>query len=174
MEPVTEEERVNFDNADVRSNHQMVSRAEKEAPPKPRRSLLIVGVLIDVFLASLGAFGILIYRKLGSGVLTKTGFHCGDESLAYPYHHSTIPSWLNGAVGVLVPAIIIVADFLVKAAKKQRLSRKSVGVTLLEIFPTLICFLAGEQIVGVLLLPDQLQCLTLTVYNKSLVTMMHL
>ena len=108
------------------------------------RKLLLTRVLLDVFLASLGAIGIFLYSKLGRHVLTQTGFHCGDETLAYPYKSSTISSAVNGFVGVVVPASIVVADHFVKAKKQfVRLDKDVVCKTLGTLFPVLITFLAG-------------------------------
>ena len=40
---------------------------------------------------------------------TKRGFYIGDESISYPYHSSTIPSWLlyTGSLGIPISCILI-------------------------------------------------------------------
>jgi len=148
MEPVTEADRAELDRPQEKWELPETSRnkrdeevvKEEELNPK----MIGVSVVIDLFLASLGAIGIYLYKKLGKSVLTLTGFHCGDESLAYPYHSSTIPAWLNAIVGVFVPVIIVVADRLVKAKRNASLDDKqSVVLVLWKMFPTLIAFLAG-------------------------------
>ena len=109
-----------------------------------RRAFCVARVVLDVFLASLGAIGIYLFKLFGSKFLHKSGFHCSDETLAYPYKPSTIPSAINGSVGVIVPALIIVADHFVKAKRIFiRLDKAVVVKTLGKIFPVLIVFLAG-------------------------------
>lgn len=108
------------------------------------RAFCVARVVLDVFLASLGAIGIYLFKLFGSKFLHKSGFHCSDETLAYPYKPSTIPSAINGSVGVIVPALIIVADHFVKAKRIFiRLDKAVVVKTLGKIFPVLIVFLAG-------------------------------
>ena len=106
-------------------------------------TLIAIRVFIDVVLASIPAFGIYLYRKLGGSILTHNGFHCGDETLAYPYRGSTIPSWLNGVVGVAVPVCIIVSDKFVKESRKIKRERSAVSSAAWKTFPILISFLAG-------------------------------
>ena len=114
------------------------------------RAVGVVGKVIDVFLALLGPIGIYLYNVFGSNILHKSGFHCSDESLSYPYKSSTIHAWLNGAVGVCIPTIIIVADHFVKAKRKSinnniRLDKEAVGKTLEKLFPILVVFVAGNS-----------------------------
>ena len=108
-----------------------------------RRGWTAFRIAFDLFLASLGAIGIFLYKQFGKKLLTQTGFHCADETLAYPYKHSTIPAWLNGLVGVAVPVVIIAADHFVKAAKKAKIDRSAVVETLLKLFPIVVVFVAG-------------------------------
>ena len=35
------------------------------------------------------------------------GFFCDDESIKYPYREDTVPSWVVGVVGILVPAFTV-------------------------------------------------------------------
>ena len=38
---------------------------------------------------------------------TQRGYSANDESLAHPYHESTVPSWMAFVVGFTVPTVII-------------------------------------------------------------------
>ena len=114
-----------------------------EPERRERREWTAFRVVFDLVLASLGAIGIFLYKQLGKNLLTQTGFHCADESLSYPYKHSTIPAWVNGLVGVAVPVLIIAADHFVKAAKKVKIDRRVIIETLLKMFPIVVVFAAG-------------------------------
>jgi hypothetical protein len=91
-------------------------------------------LVLDLCLASVGAIGIYLYRLFGPKILQKSGFHCSDETLAYPYKSSTIPSSINGSVGVVIPALIIIVDHFVKAKKKFIRLDKEVVIKTLDKF----------------------------------------
>jgi len=49
----------------------------------------------------------LLYYKL-AGNPTHRGFFCKDQSLSYPYHSSTVPSWSLYVFGIFIPILIFV------------------------------------------------------------------
>ena len=63
------------------------------------------------FAIQLGIIGIcalpLLYYKV-AGTPTHRGFFCGDQSLSYPYHSSTVPSWSLYIFGIFIPILIFV------------------------------------------------------------------
>lgn len=64
--------------------------------------------ILNLLLVAIIAVPILVYYL--AGVPTNRGFYCNDESISYPYHSSTIPSWLLYVSGFAVPigAIVVV------------------------------------------------------------------
>ena len=64
---------------------------------------------INFVAVSATALPLLLYKLVGEP--TKRGFFVNDESLAYPYHESTVPSWLLYLVGFGTPISLIIIHY---------------------------------------------------------------
>ena len=60
----------------------------------------------------------LLYYKL-AGNPTHRGFFCKDQSLSYPYHSSTVPSWSLYVFGIFIPILIFVISEYICSNRKS-------------------------------------------------------
>ncbi len=98
-----------------------------------------------------------VYRNLGNFALvailalpilinkltlepTKRGFFVDDETISYPYHSSTVPSWLLYLVGFGVPILTILIHYVNTA---RRGTESYIDVFFNQAFPTILAFLFG-------------------------------
>ena len=72
----------------------------------------------NLILIGLCALPLLFFKVFGKP--NKRGFFCGDESLSYPYHSSTVPSWALYLVGFAIPfATIAIGEFVSNTCLKK-------------------------------------------------------
>jgi phosphatidate phosphatase len=94
---------------------------------------------LNLIIVSLLATPILYCHLWGNPTIR--GFYCDDESLDYPYHSSTIPSWALYFVGFGVPIVAIIGVEVTSFLKQTDHSDIKALVDIL--YPLIIGFLYG-------------------------------
>jgi len=106
----------------------------------------IFGIVIDVLLAVASPIGIFLYSKFGKNVLNDRGFHCGDQSLMYPYRSSTVSSVVNAIIGVGLPTLMVLLNEMwplrraIRASEDRKTHLKHIAV---QLYLILLPFYAG-------------------------------
>lgn len=95
-------------------------------------------VLLD--LVSLAAAGLPILLVKYLATPTQNGFFCSDLSLRHPFHHSTVPTYMNMSLSYGLPLLIILSNNLTKRLGSRQRSFKTTGSRL---WTEVKCFLFG-------------------------------
>merc|ERR1712142_1102354 len=70
---------------------------------RPRCRSITRGVILAVV-----AITLLAVFELNFIPATKRGFFCDDQTIRYPYFHSTIPTWLLVILFIVIPDVALV------------------------------------------------------------------
>jgi len=76
----------------------------------------LIKIVIDFLLLCCVGFPILFFYLWGTPY--KRGFFCDDESLAHPYHDSTVRNYMLYAYGILLPIAIIIITEIIRVRRK--------------------------------------------------------
>ncbi|KAK3580944.1 hypothetical protein CHS0354_006969 [Potamilus streckersoni] len=102
---------------------------------------------VDLFCMALVGIPLLIMYKVV--VAYKRGFYCDDQSLMHPYKSNTIPTWVAGFVGLVLPslAIIIVEIGREKKNAGSSLFNKTFFAIMYKLFITFLFGVAVTQLI---------------------------
>ena len=105
---------------------------------------VLTRVVVDI--ACLAAVGVPILLLKYLATPPTQGFYCGDLTIGYPYHGSTIPTSINVSVSYGIPFIII----LVFNISKTFINGGSVFAGVKQVWEDITLFLFGVFTVQVL------------------------
>lgn len=89
---------------------------------EPQKKKILLRVTADVVCTACVGFPVLILFIVAKPY--KRGFYCDDESLMHPYKTNTIPTWVAGFVGIVLPSISILIIEGIKTHQAKSSLRK--------------------------------------------------
>ncbi|KAK7591101.1 hypothetical protein V9T40_002714 [Parthenolecanium corni] len=104
-------------------------------------------VLVDVFsFTIISSFNLYVAHLM---IPTRRGFFCGDESIRYPFHGSTVPAIVLNIVGIIIPlACILFFELKDTQENKKRgptykLAGRKLQTTYWNVFKMVSCYASG-------------------------------
>ncbi|WAR24230.1 WUN-like protein [Mya arenaria] len=84
---------------------------------EPIRRRMILRVLFDVI--CIACVGLPVIILFFAAKPYQRGFYCDDQTLMHPYLSNTIPTWVAGFVGIVLPCVTLVIPFFFGAGLCQ-------------------------------------------------------
>ncbi|XP_052280162.1 putative phosphatidate phosphatase isoform X2 [Dreissena polymorpha] len=105
----------------------------EEATMTPDKRKVILRVVLDVISVACVALPVLILYYYAKPY--HRGFYCNDETLMHPYLSNTVPTWVAGFVGIILPCIAILTIEGIKAHKAELKMVTYIGIVYQLVIP---------------------------------------